>query len=116
MTTKSPPSQARRPIRVAQVIFAGAATIASLALLTGARPGVVETGVALGSVRLADQATALSAPATGLAGGSAKDDPGDPGWSPPVDPGPSYPTSPGWSTQPDPGWNAEPGWDFQPSP
>jgi hypothetical protein len=101
MTTKSSPSQERRPIRVAQVIFAGAATIAALAL---------------GSVRLADQATALSAPTTGLAGGSAKDDPGDPGWSPPVDPGPSYPTSPEWRTQPDPGWNADPGWDFQPSP
>jgi hypothetical protein len=100
MTTKGSPSQGRRPIHLVLAIFAGAATIAALAL---------------GSVRLAEQATPLSAPA-GLGGGAAKDDPSDPGWSPPVDPGPSFPTNPGWSSQSDPGWNASPGWDFQPSP
>jgi hypothetical protein len=86
---------------MAQVIFAGAATVASLTLLTGARSGVAEA--------------APSAPATGLFG-SVKDDPSDPGWNPPVDPSPSFPTNPGWSSQSDPGWNADPGWDFQPSP
>lgn len=103
MITTDSASAGRRPIRAAQVIFAGAATIAALALFSAARPGVAEAGVASGSVRLADR-------------GSAKDDPSDPGWNPPVDPGPSFPTNPGWSSQSDPGWNADPGWDFQPSP
>ena len=40
----------RRQIRVAQVIFAGAATIATLALFSAASPGNAETAVASGSV------------------------------------------------------------------
>jgi hypothetical protein len=109
MTTTGSANEGLRPIRVAQVIFAGAATIATLALFNAMRPAVAET--ASGSVHLVDQATGLPGE-----GGSAKDDPSDPGWNPPVDPGPSFPTNPGWSSQSDPGWNADPGWDFQPSP
>jgi hypothetical protein len=101
----------QKHIRVTQVIFVGAATIATLALSTAARPGVAQTAVASGEVRLVDQATDLSAGVGGFT-----DDPSDPGWSPPADPGSSAPTNPGWSSQPDPGWNADPGWDFQPSP
>src|ERR1700679_1332164 len=56
MRTKSSANAGRRRIRLAQVIFAGAATVASLALLTGARSGVAESAGASGSVRLADQA------------------------------------------------------------
>jgi hypothetical protein len=92
----------RRHIRAVQVIFAGAATIATLALLNMAQPGTAETVVASGSVGLAG-------------GGLAVDDPSDPGWAPQPDPG-DFPTNPGWSSQSDPGWNADPGWDFQPSP
>jgi hypothetical protein len=40
----------RRQIRVAQVIFAGAATIATLALFSAASPGNAETAVVAGSV------------------------------------------------------------------
>ena len=48
-----------------QAIFAGAATIATLALFSAAKPGHSESAVASGSsVRLVDQATALAAPAT----------------------------------------------------
>src|ERR1700760_4910823 len=98
-----PGARRHRQIRAVQVIFAGAATIATLALLNMAQPGTAETAVASGSVGLAD-------------GGFAADDPSDPGWSPPQpDPG-DFPTNPGWSSQSDPGWNADPGWDFQPSP
>ena len=112
-------NEGRRRIVLAQVVFAGAATIATLALLTAVRPAVAETVVTSSSVRLTGQATGLSAPATapGLAGeGGFAEDPSDPGWSPPTDPGSSFPTNPGWGSQPDPGWNADPGWDFQPSP
>ena len=48
--------------RVAQVIFAGAAAIAMLALVDAVPHGTGETTVALGSVRLVDQATDLPAP------------------------------------------------------
>jgi hypothetical protein len=47
---------------VAQVIFAGAAAIAMLALFDAAPHGSGETTVASGSVRLVDQATDLPAP------------------------------------------------------
>lgn len=48
-----------------QAIFAGAATIATLALLSAAQPGHSESTVASGSsVRLVDQVTDLTAPAT----------------------------------------------------
>lgn len=69
----------RRQIRVMQVIFAGAATIATLALFNVARPGDAETGVASGSVQLVDQATELPAPATARFEGFAadNDDPAD---------------------------------------
>ncbi|MGA7054952.1 MAG: hypothetical protein WBZ37_27525 [Mycobacterium sp.] len=99
----------RRQHRVMQVIFAGAATVATLAL--------------------ADQATELPAQTTALSGlqfpqaapnvagdrGFAAD-PSDPGWNPQPDPGVTSQPNPGWSSQSDPGWNADPGWDFQPSP
>jgi hypothetical protein len=46
-----------------QVIFAGAATIATLALFSAAQPGYAENVVASGSpVRLVDQATDLPGP------------------------------------------------------
>lgn len=48
--------------RVAQVIFAGAATIATLALFDAAPHGTGETAVASGSVRLVDQATDMPNP------------------------------------------------------
>lgn len=95
----------RRPqLRGTQVIFAGAAAIATLTSLS-----VMQTG---------GHATDLSASsvAPGPAGvGFATDDQSDPGWTPQPDPG-VFPTNPGWSSQSDPGWNADPGWDFQPSP
>ena len=77
------------------MIFAGAATIATLGLLN--MPG--------------DQAADLSAGVPARVG-FATDDPADPGGVP--QPGPDdFPTNPGWSSQSDPGWNASPGWDFQ---
>jgi hypothetical protein len=48
--------------RVAQVIFAGAAAIAMLALFGAAPQGAGKTTVASGSVRLVDQATDVPAP------------------------------------------------------
>lgn len=48
--------------RVAQVIFAGAAAIATLALFGAAPHGTGDNTVASGSVRLVDQATDLPAP------------------------------------------------------
>jgi hypothetical protein len=98
----------RRQRRALQVIFAGAATVAALALFNAAHPGDAGTVAAPASVRLADQATAL--PNGGLAA-----DPSDP-WTPQPDPGVASNPDPGWGSQPDPGWNADPGWDFQPSP
>jgi hypothetical protein len=52
--------------RVAQVIFAGAAAIAILALFDAAPHGTGETTVASGSVRLVDQATDVPAPPPGV--------------------------------------------------
>jgi hypothetical protein len=88
----------RRQIRIAQLIFAGAATIATLALFNVVQPDGAESVAASGSVHLVDQASY---------GGFAADDPSNPGWNPPPEP---------QQSQPDPGWNADPGWDFQPSP
>ena len=45
-----------------QVVFAGAAAIAMLALFDAAQPGTGDTTVASGSVRLADHTTDLPAP------------------------------------------------------
>jgi hypothetical protein len=60
----NPADARRRQIRVTQVIFVGAATIATLALVSAAQPGHAESAVAAGSsVRLVDQATDLPAPA-----------------------------------------------------
>src|SRR5271168_5223229 len=61
----NPADAPRRQIRLMQLIFAGAATIATLALFSAAQSGHAETAVASGSsVRLVDQATDLPAPAT----------------------------------------------------
>ena len=51
-----------------QLFFAGAAAIAMLALLDAARPDTTETMLASGSVRLADMAVDLPAPASGPVG------------------------------------------------
>jgi hypothetical protein len=108
-THKTRPADARlRRRRVLQLIFAGAATVATLALFNATHPGGAGTVAAPGLVRLADQATEL--PNGGFAA-----DPSDP-WTPQPDPAVSSNPNPGWGSQPDPGWNADPGWDFQPSP
>jgi uncharacterized membrane protein len=46
MTTNINPPDARRRLRVIQAIFAGAATIATLALFSAATPGHAESAVA----------------------------------------------------------------------
>jgi hypothetical protein len=51
-----------------QLFFAGAAAIAILALLDAARPDLTETMLGSGSVRLADMAVDLPAPASGPVG------------------------------------------------
>jgi hypothetical protein len=103
------PDARRRRACLRQIVLAGAATIATLALVGTARSGAGET-------------IAASGPAHSVGfGGFAADDPSNPGYSPPS---PGYtPPDPGYSpppvntqSQPDPGWNADPGWDFQPSP
>jgi hypothetical protein len=53
----------RRQVRMAQLLFAGAATTATLALFSAASPGSAETAVASGSVRT----TALVSPQLPLA-------------------------------------------------
>jgi hypothetical protein len=92
----------RRQIRAMQVMFAGAATIATLALFNAARPGDAETVAASGSVHLVGQATDLPAQATAPFGPQfAQTAPGTVG-------------SGGFAAEPtDPGWNSDPGWDFQ---
>ncbi len=55
----------RRQLRVAQIIFAGAAAIAMFALFDAARPDATDALVASGSVNLVDQATDLPAPVNG---------------------------------------------------
>jgi hypothetical protein len=99
----------RGRVRLMQVVFAGAATIATLVVVGGPRSGVGETVAASGVEHRIGY------------GGFAADDPSNPDYSPPspgyIPPDPGYsPPNPGWQSQPDPGWNAEPGWDFQPSP
>jgi hypothetical protein len=51
-----------KQVRVAQVIFAGAATIATLTLVSAASPGSAETAVASGSVGATAPASAQSPP------------------------------------------------------
>ena len=58
----------RRQIRAIQVIFTGAATIATLALFSLTQPGGAGTVVASGPVRLVDYATDRPAPATAAFG------------------------------------------------
>jgi hypothetical protein len=53
----------RRQLRMMQLIFAGAAAIAMLALFDAARPDTTETVLGSGSVRLTDMA--VPAPASG---------------------------------------------------
>jgi hypothetical protein len=85
----------RRRVRLIQAAFAGAATIATLALVGGARSDAGATVAAPGPAHSVGY------------GGFAADDPSNPGYTPP-------PVN--TQSQPDPGWNADPGWDFQPSP
>ena len=66
-----------------QVLFAGAATIATLALFNVVPPTGAESVAASGSVHLVDQASY---------GGFAADDPSNPGWN----------ADPGWDFQPSP--------------
>ena len=66
---ETPATGARcRQLRMMQLFFAGAAAIAMLALLDAARPDTTETMLASGSVRLADMAVDLPAPASGPVG------------------------------------------------
>jgi hypothetical protein len=59
------PADARsRQIRLMQVILAGAATVAALALSNAARPGDADAVVASGSVHLLEQVSDPPAPAT----------------------------------------------------
>jgi hypothetical protein len=55
MTNKRLADARRRQIQLMQVIFAGAAAIATLALFSAAPPGDAGTAVASGSVQLSDQ-------------------------------------------------------------
>ena len=58
----------RRQLRMMQLIFAGTAAIAMLALFDAARPDTTETTLGSGSVRLTDMAVDLPAPASGAVG------------------------------------------------
>ncbi len=55
MTIKRSADARRRQIHYIQAIFAGAATVATLALFNAAQPGDAGNAVASGSVRLSDQ-------------------------------------------------------------
>jgi hypothetical protein len=77
MTTNTPHHQCqeiraadarRRQLRMMQLIFAGAAAIAMLALFDAARPDTTETVLGSGAVRLTDTAIDLPAPASGPVG------------------------------------------------
>ncbi len=88
-----------------QAIFAGTATIATLALFSAERPDGPQTSVPSGTVRLTDQANDLPAPAIAPPGPQSAE---------------TVPNMVGHAgvfaaDQPDPGWNADPGWDFQSS-
>lgn len=63
----------RRQLRMLQLIFAGAAAIAMLALFDSARPGTTETVLGSQSIRLTDMAVDLPAPSSGPFGGFAAD-------------------------------------------
>ncbi|HUE32419.1 MAG TPA: hypothetical protein VMQ38_05885 [Mycobacterium sp.] len=67
----------RRELRMMQVILAGAAAIAMLALFDAARPDTTETMLGSGSIRLTDMAVDLPVPASGPVGGFAADDADD---------------------------------------
>jgi len=66
----------RRQIRLMQVIFAGAATVATLALFSAARPGDAGTVVASGSMPATAPFGPQAAPSGAGAGGFATDDGG----------------------------------------
>jgi len=67
----------RRQLRMMQIIFAGAAAIAMLALFDAARPDTTQPVLAAGSVRLIDQAFPQTPPSVIGGGGFAADDSGD---------------------------------------
>jgi hypothetical protein len=73
MTTTAPDQ--RRRLRMMQLIFAGAATLAMIALFDAARPDATHTVPGTGSVRLTD--VALPLPASGPFGGFAADNDDD---------------------------------------
>ncbi|WP_297728245.1 hypothetical protein [Mycobacterium sp.] len=73
MTTTAP--DRRRRLRAMQLIFAGAATLAMIALFDAARPDATPTALGAGSVRATD--VALAAPASGPFGGFAADNDDD---------------------------------------
>ncbi len=79
MTTANSASARSLKIRVTHAIFAGAATIATLALFSPVRPGDADSVDASGSVRLVDQASNVV----------FADEPTDPGWN----------SDPGWDFQ-----------------
>jgi hypothetical protein len=66
----NPADARRRKIRATQLIFAGAAAVATLALFSAARPGSTDTAVATGLQ------FAQTAPGWAGAGGFASDDGG----------------------------------------
>ena len=65
----------RRRLHIMRLAFAGAATLAMIALFDAARPDTTPTMIGAGSVRLTD--LALAAPASGPFGGFAADDSDD---------------------------------------
>ena len=65
----------RRPLRLIQLIFAGAGALAMLALLDAAQPDTTGSVLNSASVRLADAGIPL--PASGPGGGFAADDGND---------------------------------------
>jgi hypothetical protein len=66
----------RRRLRMVQIIFAGATTIAVLALFNAAQPDTPQPVLASGSVRLVDQAFRQTPP-TSVDGGFAADNSSD---------------------------------------
>jgi hypothetical protein len=71
----NPAGARRRQLRMLQLIFAGVAALAMLALFDAARPDTTQTVLGSGSVRLTD--VALPAPAGGPFGGFAADNDDD---------------------------------------
>jgi hypothetical protein len=64
-------------LRMRQLVFAGAAAVAMLALFDAARPDTTESLLASGSVRLVDQAFPQTPPSVIGGGGFAADDSSD---------------------------------------